>query len=253
VVHDRDVAGRWDMTESQGPTPDAWAAVFARMAGVLMTEQTVTTVLELITSLAKDTLPGSDGSELTLVDDANNRSTSAATGRLVERLDALQYELGEGPCLTAVRDSVTVRVDNLEDDPRWPEWSARAAESGMCASLSLPLQHAGRTLGALKVYSTRPHVYTADSEDILGRFADQAAILLANMHTLSEAEALEERLLNALRDRDLIATAKGIVMLRGNLDADRAVQHLLELSARRRIAVREVAAEIVASTHTETV
>ncbi|AYA25343.1 ANTAR domain-containing protein [Rhodococcus rhodochrous J3] len=241
------------MAESQGPTPDAWAAVFARMAGVLMTEQTVTTVLESITSLAKDTLPGSDGSGLTLVDEGSNRSTSAATGPLVERLDALQYELGEGPCLTAVRDSVTVRVDDLGNDPRWPDWSARAAEAGMSASLSIPLRYAGRTLGALKVYSTRPHVYTADSEDILGRFADQAAILLANMHTLSEAEALEERLLQALRDRDLIATAKGIVMLRENLDADRAVQRLLELSAQRRIAVREVAAEIVASTHTETV
>ena len=241
------------MTESHDPTPDAWAAVFARMAGVLLSEQTVTTVLELITSLAKDTLPDTDGSGITLVDDANNRSTSAATGRLVERLDSLQYELEEGPCLTAVRDSATVRVDDLEHDPRWPEWSARAAEAGMSASLSIPLQYAGRILGALKVYSTRPHVYTADSEDILGRFADQAAILLANMHTLSEAGTLEERLLKALRDRDLIATAKGIVMLRENLDADRAVQHLLELSARRRIAVREVAAEIVASPHTETV
>ncbi|WP_016695735.1 ANTAR domain-containing protein [Rhodococcus rhodochrous] len=73
------------------------------------------------------------------------------------------------------------------------------------------------------------------------------------MHTLTEAEALNERLLRALRDRDLIATAKGIVMLRENIDADRAVQRLLELSTQRRIAVREVAAEIVASTYNETV
>ena len=56
------------------------------------------------------------------------------------------------------------------------------------------------------MYSTRSHAYTADSEDILGRFADQAAILLTNMHTLSEAEALDERLRRALHDRDLIAT-----------------------------------------------
>ncbi|MGX7723810.1 GAF and ANTAR domain-containing protein [Rhodococcus pyridinivorans] len=240
------------MTESHGPAPESWAAMFARMAGVLLSEQTVTTVLELITSLAKDTLPGSDGAGITLVDETNNRS-SAATGQMVERLDALQYELGEGPCLTAIRDAVMVRVDNLEEDERWPAWSARAVDAGMHATLSAPLQYAGRTLGALKVYSTRPYIYTADSEDILSRFADQAAILLANMHTLTEAEALNERLLQALRDRDLIATAKGIVMLRENLDADRAVQRLLELSAQRRIPVREVAAEIVASTDTETV
>ncbi|MBS9373634.1 GAF and ANTAR domain-containing protein [Rhodococcus sp. B50] len=241
------------MTESHDPTPDAWAAVFARMAGVLLSEQTVTTVLELITSLAKDTLPGTDGSGITLVDEASNRSTSAATGPMVEHLDALQYELGDGPCLAAIRNAEPVRVDNLEEEERWPEWSRRAVELGMASSLSVPLQYAGKTMGALKVYSVRPRAYSSDSEDILGRFADQAAILLANMHTLSEAEALNERLLRALRDRDMIATAKGIVMLRENLDAGRAVQRLLELSLQRRIAVREVAAEIIASTHTETV
>ncbi|WP_016694744.1 GAF and ANTAR domain-containing protein [Rhodococcus rhodochrous] len=241
------------MTESHDPTPDAWAAVFARMAGVLLSEQTVTTVLELITSLAKDTLPGTVGAGITLVEETGGRSTSAATGPMVEDLDALQYDLGQGPCLTAIRDAAAVRADDLEEEERWPQWSGRAVQAGMVSSLSVPLQYAGRIMGALKVYSDRPHAYTADSEDILGRFADQAAILLANMHTLTAAEALNERLRRALRDRDVIATAKGIVMLRENLDADRAVQRLLESSIQRRIAVREVAAEIVASTHTETV
>ncbi|AYA23418.1 ANTAR domain-containing protein [Rhodococcus rhodochrous] len=241
------------MTQPQDPMPQAWAAVFARMAGVLMSEQTVTTVLELITSLARDTLPGSVGSGITLVDEAGTRSTSAATGQVVQRLDVLQYELGEGPCLTAARDTAVVRVDDLEQDRRWPQWSPQAVQVGMSSSLSVPLRYADRTLGALKVYSTHSHAYTSGSEEILARFADQAAILVANMHTLSDAETLDERLRRALRDRDLIATAKGIVMLRENLDTDRAVQRLLESSARRRITVREVAAEIVASAHGGTV
>ncbi|MCD2116056.1 hypothetical protein LQ420_04490 [Rhodococcus pyridinivorans] len=42
-------------------------------------------------------------------------------------------------------------------------------------------------------------------------------------------------------------------MLRENIDADRAVQRLLELSTQRRITVQELAAEIVASTYNETV
>ncbi|WP_138846305.1 GAF and ANTAR domain-containing protein [Rhodococcus pyridinivorans] len=241
------------MTQPQDPTPEAWAAVFARMAGMVMSEQTVTTVLGLITSLARDTLAGSVGAGITLVDEAGNRSTSAATGQVVQRLDVLQYELGEGPCLTAARDAAVVRVDDLEQDRRWPAWSTQAVQVGMSSSLSVPLQYGGRRLGALKVYSDRPHAYTSDSEEILGRFAEQAAILVANMHLLFAAETLDERLRRALRDRDLIATAKGIVMLRENLGADRAVQRLLESSARQRIAVREVAAEIVASAHGETV
>lgn len=165
----------------------------------------------------------------------------------------MQYEIGDGPCLTAARDAAVVRVDDLAQDRRWPAWSTQAVQVGMSSSLSVPLRYGGRRLGALKVCSDRPHAYTSDSEEILGRFAEQAAILVANMHLFSAAEALDERLRRVLHDRDLIAIAKGIVMLRENVDADRAVQRLLASSARQRIAVREVAAEIVASAHGERV
>ncbi|MGW3482904.1 GAF domain-containing protein [Rhodococcus indonesiensis] len=241
------------MATPQESAPDAWAAVFARMSGVLLSEQTVTTVLKLITSLAKDTLPGSAGAGVTLLGEGGSRRTSAATGPVVERLDALQYELGEGPCVTASHDGVVVRVDDLTEERRWPRWSPRAAREGMRATLSAPLLHADRCLGAIKVYSTRPHDYTAASEDILRRFAAQAAILLANMHTLAAAEQLGEKLTEALRTRDVIATAKGMLMLREHLDSEQAARRLLELSASRRVPVREVATAIVASAGTESV
>ncbi|UYP20922.1 GAF and ANTAR domain-containing protein [Rhodococcus sp. Z13] len=219
----------------------------------MLSEQTVSTVLELITSLAKDTLPGSVGAGVTLVDEDGSHRTAAATDPIVERLDALQYELGEGPCLTATHEAVPVRVDDLSGERRWPRWSAAAAQDGTSSVLSVPIVHAGRSFGAVKVYSPRTHGYTDQSEEILERFAAQASILLANMHTLAAAEELNEKLLQALRDRDLIATGKGIVMLRENLDADAAMRRLLEMSAQRRITVREVAAEVVASIHIESV
>lgn len=83
--------------QPQDPTPEAWAAVFARMAGMVMCVQTVTTVLELITSLARDTLAGSVGAGITLVDEAGNRSTSAATGQVVQRLDVCSTRSAMGP------------------------------------------------------------------------------------------------------------------------------------------------------------
>lgn len=57
----REYRDRWEAGYGDAAGSGAWAAVFARMSGVLLSEQTVTTVLELITSLAKDTLPGSAG------------------------------------------------------------------------------------------------------------------------------------------------------------------------------------------------
>lgn len=85
------------MMQPQDPAPEAWAAVFARMAGMVMSEQTVTTVLELITSLARDTLAGSVGAGITLVDEAGNRSTSAATGQVVSVSMCCSTRSARGP------------------------------------------------------------------------------------------------------------------------------------------------------------
>lgn len=174
-------------------------------------------------------------------------TSSAATAPLVERLDALQYDLGQGPCLSAAQEQVVVRTDDLSTERRWPQWSARAAAEGMRASVSAPMLSAGRSLGAIKVYSTQPHAYTDTSEDVLRRFAEQAAILLANIRTLTDAERLSDRLKQTLRIRDSIATAKGIVMLREHLDPDGALRWLLEQSTHRRIPVQQLATDIVAS------
>ncbi|MGX4710648.1 GAF domain-containing protein [Rhodococcus ruber] len=235
------------MTPPRKPESDALAAVYAGMSGLALSEQTLSSVVELTTSLTKDTLPGSVGAGITLLAGDGAETTTAATDPVVERLDALQYELGEGPCLTALRDRILVRVDDLATESRWPRWSALAAEAGMGAVLSAPLVSADRTLGAIKVYSARPHAYTGASEALLRRFAAQVALLLANASTLAGSERLGDQLKEALRTRDLIATAKGIVMLREHLGADEALRWMLALAERERTPMREVAAAILAT------
>ena len=64
-------------------TPDELTAVYARMSGVLLSEQTVATALQLITSLAVDTLPGSIGSGVSVRGINGDEVTSAATDRMV--------------------------------------------------------------------------------------------------------------------------------------------------------------------------
>ncbi|CDZ89631.1 hypothetical protein [Rhodococcus ruber] len=55
------------MTASREPESDAWAAVHAGRSGLVWSQQTVASVGESITSLAKDTLPGSVGAGITLL------------------------------------------------------------------------------------------------------------------------------------------------------------------------------------------
>jgi GAF domain-containing protein len=104
----------------------------------------------------------------------------AASDPLVERADALQYQFDSGPCLTAGRDQVTVRVDDIDGETRWPQWTAAVAELDLRAMLSVPLVTSGAAIGAIKVYSGQPAAYNARAERLLELFARQAAILLSN-------------------------------------------------------------------------
>jgi len=49
------------------------SAVFARMSGLLLSEETVSTAVRLVTSLAADTIPGTAGAGVTLIDEAGRK------------------------------------------------------------------------------------------------------------------------------------------------------------------------------------
>jgi transcriptional regulator with GAF, ATPase, and Fis domain len=226
---------------------DELAAVNARLSGILLTEQTMETALQLITSLATDTLTGSLGAGVTLMRADGQPGTSAGTEPMVDTLDRLQYELGEGPCLAAWASSTVVRSDDLSAEKRWVTWSQRAAEIGMRSVLSAPMDVGGTAWGAVKVYSTTAGTYDARSEDLLHRFASQAAIFVANVHTAQSTQRIGDELRQTLHRRDVIATARGMVMARKGLDYERAYRQLMALARQARLPLSELAERMVST------
>lgn len=118
----------------------------------------------------------------------------------------------------------------------------------MRSSLSAPLVCADVALGAMKVYSDQPEAYDKRSEHLLGSFAARAAILLANVQSYQEAQRLTDDLKQALRSRDVIGTAKGIVMAKEGIDEAAAFAFLVQISQRRNRKLRDVAEALVRST-----
>ena len=230
------------------PLAEELSAVFARMSGLLLSQETVATALGLVTSLAKDTIPGSVGSGVTLTDQRGRRTTAGASDDIVEKADNLQYELDEGPCLDAWVHRTVIRVDDTATDQRWPRWCAAAHGLGMRSALSAPLAAADTALGAMKVYGAQPATFDESSTQLLTRFAAQAAILLANVQSFENAGRLSEGLREAMRSRDVIATAKGILMAREAIDEDAAFVVLVSASQREHQKLRDVAQRLVEST-----
>jgi GAF domain-containing protein len=145
-------------------------AVLAQMGAVVLSAETIDSTIELVTTLAAETIPATTGAGVTLVD-AHGKRSMAASDPLVERADALQYQFDSGPCLTAWRDQVTVRVDEIDGETRWPQWTAAVAELDLRAMLSVPLVTSGAAIGAIKVYSGQPAAYNARAERLLELFA----------------------------------------------------------------------------------
>lgn len=226
------------------PLADELGAMFARMSGLLLSRQTAERALRSITSLAAEVFAGTTGAGITLLDERGERATSAATDPVVERLDSAQYQLGEGPCLTAWHQGLTVRIEDLRQERRWPQWAAAVTATGVRSALSVPLVADADGLGALKVYATRPGLYGDREEQLLTMFATQTALLLANLRTARDAEHISEALTEALRTRDALSLAKGVIMGRDGVDERTAFLTLVEDAGRQGRTVRDVADDL---------
>lgn len=221
--------------------------VMTRLAGLLFSEETLQSALDLTSRLARETLPQSEGGGVTLVREGK-KYTAAYSDEVVERADALQYELDEGPCLSAWRDNAIFRIDEMATEDRWPRWTPAAVTMGLGSSLSAPLRARGVCTGAIKVYSRDPGAYSDVSETILQLLADQAGVVLANVQGYVEAQELSEQLKEALRSRDVIGQAKGILMAREGVDDEAAFAMLRQASQTQNVKLRDIASSVVETT-----
>src|SRR5436305_7979525 len=228
------------------PLDGELAAVAARMSGLLLSRESVESVLELIVSLAGTTITTAAGAGVTLVDDEGGFATTSASGPLVRNADDLQYELGEGPCLAALVECAPMRIDDVATERRWPRWCAAVAGSGLRSVLTTPLVTEDGCHGAIKIYATAPGAFSLADERTLATFAARAAVLVANARAYERASRFSEQFKDTLRDRDLVTMAKGFLMGREGLGEDAAFDRLLSLARAAGRSPAEAAAELLA-------
>lgn len=160
-------------------------------------------------------------------------------------MDANQYEIGAGPCLSAYREQAVFRIESTADEQRWPEFCRRAAQAGICSTLSLPLVVGGDGLGALNLYSRRPGAFSEAAQAAGVAFASYASVALANARIYWRTQRLVGQLQEALSTRGVIEQAKCILIAEQGCTDDEAFGLLVRASQRRHEKVRDVAARVV--------
>lgn len=215
-----------------------------RLTTLLVTDDALDKTFDCIVELSTAVVPGCDAAGITLCTDAGFRTTSA-TGDFALAIDQIQYDEGEGPCLEALASKTIQRIEAVSVESRWPAFTPRASEIGFGSNVSFPLDVNG-TVGALNVYSKQERVFDEGALEIGKVFVRQARIALNNAHTYVAARRLSDQLNEALKSRDLIGQAKGIIMEREGVTDAEAFEMLRTISQHTNVKLRLVAEQVIA-------
>jgi len=215
------------------------ADVFARLAVELHEEDGVEETIEAIVQFALQAVSCTYAG-LVLSHRGGKLETAAATDVLMEKADALQVELGEGPALTVNADHDTVLVQDTVTDTRWPRWSPLVAALGVRSVLAVRLHTNGTTLGVLELFNSEPDAFDADDDAVAHILTRHASVALASARQ-------EATLWQAIDARKLIGQAQGILMERFGIDGDQAFAVLRRYSQDYNIKLRDVAHRLIAT------
>ena len=159
---------------------------------------------ELVSRICKEAVqmvPAVRDVGVIVTDPDRNLLTVCASGPIPQQLDELQVQTGTGPCLTAARKQIVVRMHDVAEDTRWTEFCAAAVDNGVASMLCVPLYVDDHKLGTLSLYGDRPGAFRERVEPVARVLATLSAIALADSRQ-------RDRIERALRNRDLIGQAK---------------------------------------------
>ncbi len=126
---------------------------------------------------------GMNGAGLSMVTKDGERSIVCATDERSAHIEDLQFMLGEGPCIDAVRTGTPVLIGDLESSPglvasRWPAFLSECVKLDIKAVFAFPLRVGAISIGALDMYRTSPGNLSDDELTASLLAADAAAMAL---------------------------------------------------------------------------
>lgn len=185
------------------------------------------------------------GVAVTMADRDGRPLTVSSSTELARAVDELQYGIGQGPCLNALRGGGGDYVPSLAADMRWGRYGPEAAALGARCCLSVPVEAHGAVVAVLKVYAGVVDGLTVEQRRLGHDAAREVAggISLAQTLTFTAAE-LDDRAA-AMDRRRAIDLAIGILIERVHCTPNEAFELLRRSSQTRNVKLREVAVELI--------
>jgi hypothetical protein len=217
------------------------ANLYANVGGRLTSHTRTADALAALTTTAVQVVPGADHAGITR-GQPGKFETVAATSELALATDAIQYEVGAGPCVDAVIQATVFRTGDLRGDARWPDFGWRAFEAtGVLSMLSvgLFLESAEPVMG-LNMYSTEVDAFDDDAVTLGTLLATHGGLAVEAAAALERVGHLEVALLS---NRE-IGVAMGVLMNEHKITREQAFDLLRIASQHGHRKLVEIATEV---------
>ncbi|MGC3002457.1 ANTAR domain-containing protein [Streptomyces sp. G35A] len=190
--------------------------------------------LDIAVRLAVDLVPGAEHAGISVIERDNRRRTLAWTDEVVRSAEDGRSGGERQPYWERLWTAPVAEVADSESDGGGDTLSGL----GLRSVLSLRLRADRRRLTVLTAYARKPRAFDETALRIGRLFTAHVGIAL-------ESATVREQLTEAMRTRDLIGQATGILMERLNIDAAGAFDSLVRASQRENVKLRDLARRIV--------
>ncbi|MFE2580404.1 GAF and ANTAR domain-containing protein [Streptomyces sp. NPDC059378] len=186
--------------------------------------------------LAVRLLPGAEHAGISVLDGADRRHPVAWSDDVVRAAESPTQVRAVRPYWHRLRNTPVVRLDDSESEGG--EGDGELAALGLRSALALRLRADRQRLTVLAVYARKPRTFDETATRVGRLFTAHVGLAL-------DSATVREQLTEAMRTRDLIGQATGILMERLNIDAAQAFDSLVRASQRENIKLRDLARTVV--------
>ncbi len=203
-------------------SPEHLSRMFVEVADTLVDDFDLVEFLQKTADNAAE-VSGAAAVGLILAGPGQRLRFMAATNLSGRRLELLQLQNSEGPCLDCFRTGEpVVNADLREAHDRWPVFAPAALEAGFQSVHAFPLRLRGQTIGALNLFGRADAEFRDDDIKVVQALADVATIAILQERNVARADELAEQLQIALNSRVVIEQAKGAMAQAEHIGLDEA-------------------------------
>jgi ANTAR domain len=217
------------------------AGVFTSLADIVRQGSTSKEMYAAICVAATLTVPECDHASLMIRRDGVC-TTMGVSDAIAHRIDKLELELGDGPCLDAIEKRSAQIESDLTTGNRWAGLASRVvAETPVRGAMSVRMRVDHGKVGALNLFS--------DTRNGFDNTSLEHAIVLAAFATVATTAARHGEdavtLRRGLTSNRSIGTAIGMLMVLNDVSDDDAFDILRQTSQDNNVKLVEVAADVI--------